>query len=50
MSLIKQLWLAIVVLTLAAFGCSFVISTLSARAYFEEELGIKNRDNRNNFV
>jgi len=47
MSLIKQLWLAIVVLTLAAFGCSFVISTLSARAYFEEELGIKNRDNAN---
>ena len=47
MSLIKQLWLATLVLTLAAFGCSFVISTLSARDYLEQELEMKNRDNAN---
>ncbi|QID17098.1 EAL domain-containing protein [Nitrogeniibacter mangrovi] len=47
MSLIKQLWIATLVLTLGAFGCSFVISTLSARDYLERELGIKNRDNAN---
>ncbi|WP_230971048.1 bifunctional diguanylate cyclase/phosphodiesterase [Nitrogeniibacter aestuarii] len=47
MSLIKQLWLATLVLMLAAFGCSFVISTLSARNYLEQELSFKNRDNAN---
>ncbi len=47
MSLIKQLWLATLVLTLGAFGCSFIISTLSARDYLEQELEMKNRDNAN---
>ena len=47
MSLIKQLWLAILVLMIAAFGCSFVISTLAARDYLEQELSFKNRDNAN---
>jgi len=47
MSLIKQLWIAILILMLAAFGCSFVISTLSARDYLEQELSFKNRDNAN---
>lgn len=45
MSLIKQLWLAILIVTLAAFGCSFVVSTLSARDYLERELNLKNHDN-----
>ncbi|MCB1960460.1 MAG: EAL domain-containing protein [Rhodocyclaceae bacterium] len=45
MSLIKQLWLAILVVTLAAFSGSLVISTLSARAYLESELNLKNHDN-----
>ncbi|MBT0962912.1 bifunctional diguanylate cyclase/phosphodiesterase [Denitromonas iodatirespirans] len=47
MSLIKQLWLAIVVVTLAAFGISFVVSTLSARDYIQQELQRKNIDNAN---
>jgi EAL domain-containing protein (putative c-di-GMP-specific phosphodiesterase class I)/GGDEF domain-containing protein len=45
MSLIKQLWLAIVfILTLAAGG-SFMLSTLSSKNYLEEQLQMKNIDN-----
>ena len=47
MSLIKQLWLAIVVVMLTAFGASFVVSTLSARDYLQQELHRKNLDNAN---
>ncbi len=47
MSLIKQLWLAIVVVMLTAFGVSFVVSTLSARDYLQQELHRKNLDNAN---
>ena len=45
MSLIKQLWLAVALLMLMAFGVSFVVSTLSAKAYLEEQLYLKNIDN-----
>ena len=45
MSLIRELWLAIAVLLLLAFGGTFVISTAAARHYFEQQLFIKNVDN-----
>lgn len=45
MSLIKQLWLAIGLITTLAFAGSFVVSTLSARQYLEQELAVKNNDN-----
>jgi predicted signal transduction protein with EAL and GGDEF domain len=45
MSLIKQLWLAILVLTTLTFGGAFVVSTLAARHYFAEQLYVKNVDN-----
>lgn len=45
MSLIKQLWLAILfTLTLASTG-SFILSTLSSKNYLEEELQSRNIDN-----
>ena len=47
MSLIKQLWLAIVViLTLAASG-AFILSTFASKYYFEQQLQMKNDDNAN---
>ena len=45
MSLIKQLWLAIVVVMTIAFGGSMVVSVLSARHYLEQQLQVKNIDN-----
>lgn len=45
MSLIKQLWLAIAFLMLMAFSISFVVSTLTAKTYLEEQLYLKNIDN-----
>ncbi len=47
MSLYKQLWLAIALLLTVAFGSSFVVSSLSAKSYLEEQLYIKNSDNAN---
>ncbi|SDO00066.1 diguanylate cyclase (GGDEF) domain-containing protein [Halomonas shengliensis] len=47
MSLIKQLWLTIVVLLLLAFGGSLFIGVTTSRAYIEQEVEIKNRDNAN---
>lgn len=45
MSLIKQLWLAILfTVTLASSG-SFILSTLSSKNYLEEQLQTKNIDN-----
>ena len=45
MSLIKQLWLAIIVVMTIAFGGSMVVSVLSARHYLEQQLQVKNIDN-----
>lgn len=45
MSLIKQLWIGIIVLLLLALGGSFIISIMSAKNYLEEQLRIKNMDN-----
>ncbi|MCK2127885.1 EAL domain-containing protein [Thauera aromatica] len=45
MSLIKQLWIGIAIVMSIAFGASFVVSTLSARHYLEQQLYVKNLDN-----
>lgn len=45
MSLIKQLWIAIGLITMICLGGSFIVSTLSARSYMTQELAIKNMDN-----
>jgi len=45
MSLIKQLWIAILAVMLFAFGGSLIVSILSARHYLEQQLHIKNIDN-----
>ena len=45
MSLYKQLWLAIVFLLLLVFSSSFLVSSLSAKNYLEQQLSIKNADN-----
>ncbi|WP_445001432.1 EAL domain-containing protein [Halomonas mongoliensis] len=47
MSLIKQLWLTIVVLLLLAFGGSLFIGVTSSRYYMQQEVQIKNADNAN---
>ena len=44
MSLIKQLWIAIIAVTLLALGGSLVVSTLNARQSLEEQLIVKNAD------
>jgi len=45
MSLIKQLWLAIIFILALAAGGSFILSTLSSKNYLEEQLQMKNMDN-----
>jgi len=45
MSLFKQLWLAIALLLALVFSVSFLVTTLSARAYLEKQLSMKNADN-----
>lgn len=50
MSLIKQLWLAILGLMVLVFISSFLISSLSAQSYFEQQLTLKNSDNANSLA
>jgi diguanylate cyclase (GGDEF)-like protein len=45
MSLLKQLWIAIAVIMVLAFGGSLVLSTLSAQKYLAQQLYLKNLDN-----
>ncbi len=45
MSLIKQLWLAILLIMALAFSASFIINTASSRNYLEQQLEMKNTDN-----
>ena len=45
MSLIKQLWIAVIVVMAMAFGVSTVTSVLSARQYLQQQLQVKNIDN-----
>lgn len=47
MSLIKQLWIAVVILITLTFISSFMIGSYSSRAYFVEQLHLKNIDNAN---
>jgi EAL domain-containing protein (putative c-di-GMP-specific phosphodiesterase class I)/GGDEF domain-containing protein len=45
MSLIKQLWLAIILIMSLAFGASFVINIITSKHYLEQQLQMKNTDN-----
>jgi len=45
MSLIKQLWLAIILILALASSGSFILSTLSSKQYLEKQLQMKNNDN-----
>lgn len=45
MSLIKQLWLAIVTVLLVSFVGSLLVSISTSRSYIEQEVRIKNEDN-----
>ena len=45
MSLVKQLWLAIALVMLSAFGISLVVNVYSSRQYLEQQLQLKNIDN-----
>lgn len=45
MSLTKQLWLAIATVMSLVFGGAFVVSTLAAKRYLEEQVYVKNVDN-----
>ncbi|PKO44137.1 MAG: GGDEF domain-containing protein [Betaproteobacteria bacterium HGW-Betaproteobacteria-22] len=45
MSLIKQLWLAIILLITLATGGSFILSTLTSKHSIEQQLQLKNDDN-----
>ncbi|MGM0543954.1 MAG: EAL domain-containing protein [Pseudomonadota bacterium] len=47
MSLIKQLWLTVILILLLAFVGSLVVSVTSTRHYVEQEVQIKNADNAN---
>jgi EAL domain-containing protein (putative c-di-GMP-specific phosphodiesterase class I)/GGDEF domain-containing protein len=50
MSLLKQLWIAVAVIMVLAFGGSFVVSTLSAQNYLNQQLYLKNLDNANSLA
>ncbi len=45
MSLIRQLWLAVIGIMLLNFIGGFLVSVLTARTYLEQQLSIKNLDN-----
>ena len=45
MSIYRQLWLAIIVSMLLALAGSMLATLLSARAYLEQQLEMKNADN-----
>ena len=44
MSLIRQFWIAIAVITLLSLGGNLAVSTLTARHYLEQQLSVKNID------
>lgn len=45
MSLTKQLWMAIAAVMILVFGGAFLVSTLAAKRYLEEQVHVKNLDN-----
>ncbi len=50
MSLVKQLWMATVVMALLSLAGSFAISAYTACNYFEEQLRLKNIDSANSLA
>ncbi|WP_323816548.1 EAL domain-containing protein [Cellvibrio sp. NN19] len=50
MSLIKQLWIGIIALLLLVLSGNFVISTITAKTYLQEQLRLKNIDNANSLA
>lgn len=50
MSLIKQLWIGVILLLLLVLAGNFVISTLTAKTYLQEQLRLKNIDNANSLA
>ncbi|HCS62716.1 MAG TPA: hypothetical protein DIW64_00735 [Cellvibrio sp.] len=50
MSLIKQLWIGIFLLLLLALAGNFIISTITAKTYLQEQLRLKNIDNANSLA
>lgn len=50
MSLIKQLWIGILIMLLLVLAGNFAISTLSAKTYLEDQLRLKNIDNANSLA
>ncbi len=45
MSLIKQLWLAVILVMTLAFGAGFIINIITSKHYLEQQLEMKNTDN-----
>lgn len=45
MSMLRQLWLSILISALIGLGASLVVALVNARGYLEEQLSMKNRDN-----
>lgn len=50
MSLIKQLWIGIILLLLLVLAGNVVISTITAKHYLQEQLSLKNIDNANSLA
>ena len=50
MSLIRQLWLAIVIISIIAFGGSFTVSLLTARHYVEQQLQRQSTETANSLA
>lgn len=50
MSLMRQIWLAVIGITIVAFAGSLLISILTARGYLEQQLLRKNIDNANSLA
>lgn len=50
MSLIKQLWIGIIIMLLLVLGGNFVISIVTAKTYLQEQLRLKNIDNANSLA
>ena len=50
MSLFRQLWLAVILITLTSFSGSFAVSLLSTQRYLEQQLHRKNVDTANSLA
>ena len=50
MSLIRQLWIAVVAVSIVAFCGSFAVSTLTARSYLEQQMQRQNIDTANSLA